>query len=166
MGMQLPGELVSILGALGYSWPESDEEKLFELAGTWTGMAGTISGSVDELNAAARTVLDDNYGKDIDAFGAEWDDEESSNRNIGDTADPLNVIGIGLTAAAGLTLALKIQVIVQLVILMVQIAYAIATAAITFGASLLQVPVFKKITGTIIDMLVGMATEAVLSGNR
>jgi len=166
VGMQLPGELVSILGALGYSWPESDEEKLFELAGTWTGMAGTIAGSVEALDAAARTVIDANYGKDIDAFKAEWDDEESSNRNIADTADPLNVIGIGLTVAAGLTLALKVQVIVQLVILMVQIAYAIATAAITFGASLLQVPIFKQITGTIIDMLVCMATEAALSGNR
>lgn len=166
MGMQLPSELVSILGMLGYTWPESDEEKLFELAGTWTGMAGTIAGSVEELNAAARTVLDANYGKDIEAFSTEWDDEESSNRNIADAADPLNVIGIGLTVAAGLTLALKIQVIVQLVILMVQIAWAIATAAVTFGASLLQVPIFKKITGTIIDMLIGMATEAVLSGGR
>jgi len=164
MGMQLPSELVSILGMLGYDWPESDEEKLFDLAGTWTGMAETISGSVEELNSAARTVIDNNYGSDIDAFSAEWDDEESSGRNIGDTSDPSNVIGIGLTIAAGLILALKIQVIVQLALLAFQIAQAIATAVVTFGASLLQIPIFKTITGMIIDQLVGMATQAVLNG--
>jgi hypothetical protein len=166
MGMQLPSELVSVLGMLGYDWPESDEEKLFDLAGTWTGMADTISGSVEELNAAARTVIENNRGGDIDAFSAEWDDEESSGRNIADTADPSNLIGIGLTVAAGLILALKIQVIVQLAILAFQIAQAIATAAITFGASLVQIPIFKTITGMIIEQLVGMATGAVLNGNR
>ncbi len=164
MGMQLPAELASLLGMLGYDWPESDEEKLFDLAGAWTGMADTISGSVEELNAAARTIVDNNSGGDIDAFASEWDDEESAGRNIADTMDPSNVIGIGLMVAAGVVLALKIQVIVQLALLALQIAQAIATAAVTFGASLAQIPIFKTITGLIIDQLIGMAIESVLNG--
>lgn len=31
MGMELPGELRSLLGVLGYTWPEADETKLFEM---------------------------------------------------------------------------------------------------------------------------------------
>lgn len=66
---------------------------------------------------------------------------------------------------AGIVLALKVNVIVQLTLLAIQIAQAIATAAVTFGASLLEIPIFKKIiTGVIIDQLLNYATEAVLGG--
>ncbi|HEX5598537.1 MAG TPA: hypothetical protein VFX61_21340 [Micromonosporaceae bacterium] len=164
MGLSLPAELASLLAACGYNWPESDETALFQLAGEWTGMADRIAGSVDELNAAARTILDNNRGGAITAFASEWADEESATRNIADAAPPANVIGIGLMIAAGVVLALKIQVIVQLVLLAIQIAQAIATAAVTFGASLVEIPIFKIITGIIVDQLIGLAIEALLNG--
>jgi hypothetical protein len=163
MGLTLPGELVSLLQMLGYNWPESDETRLFHLAGEWTGMADRISGSVERLNSAARTILDNNKGDSIAAFSSEWEDDESAPRNIADTAQPANIIGIGLMVAAGVVLALKIQVIVQLILLAIQIAQAIATAVATFGASLLEIPIFKIITGFIIDQLIGMAIDAVLN---
>ncbi|MCC3762647.1 hypothetical protein K3N28_06130 [Glycomyces sp. TRM65418] len=164
MGLQLPSELTGLLSMLGYDWPESDEEKLFNLAGEWTGMADQISGRIESLNAAARTLLENNIGAEIDAFGQEWEDEESAPRNLADAADPANIINIGLTIVAGVVLTLKIQVIVQLVILAFQIAQAIATAVVTFGASLAQIPIFKTITGIIVDQLIGMAIEMVLNG--
>lgn len=163
MGLMLPGELVSLLQMLGYNWPESDETRLFQLAGEWTGMADRISGSVDQLNAAARTIIDNNKGESIAAFAGEWEDDESAPRNIADAARPANIIGIGLMVAAGVVLALKIQVIVQLILLAIQIAQAIATAVATLGASLLEIPIFKIITGIIIDQLIGMAIDAVLN---
>ena len=163
MGLQLPSELISLLSVLGYEWPESDEESIFSIAGEWTGMADQISGRVEALNAAAQTLLDNNRGAEIDAFQGEWEDRESAVRNIADAMDPTNVINIGLTVAAGLILALKIQVIVQLAVLAFQIAWAIATAAATFGASLVQIPIFKQITGLIIDQLMGMAIDKVLN---
>jgi hypothetical protein len=149
---------------LGYEWPESDEEKIFDLAGEWTGMADQISGRVDSLSAAARSQIEGNVGADIDAFQADWEGEESALKNIADIADPTNEINIGLTITAGIILALKISVIVQLAILAFQIAQAIATAVVTFGASLVQIPIFKQITGMIIDMLMEQATNAVLNG--
>lgn len=164
MGLQLPSELIGLLSMLGYDWPESDEESIFNLAGEWTGMADQISGRIESLNGAAATLLGNNVGKEIDAFKEEWDDDESAVRNIADAADPTNIISIGLTIAAGVILALKVQVIVQLVMLAIQIAQAVATAAVTFGASLAQIPIFKMITGIIVDQLIGMAIEMVLNG--
>ncbi|MEV4656932.1 hypothetical protein [Micromonospora sp. NPDC049301] len=35
MGIQIPGELSGLLNELGYLWPESDEERLFELGQAW-----------------------------------------------------------------------------------------------------------------------------------
>ncbi|SCG56067.1 WXG100 family type VII secretion target [Micromonospora coxensis] len=163
MGLTLPGELASLLSMIGYDWPESDETAIFRLAGEWTGMADRINGSVAQLESAARTVLDTNRGESFTAFAGEWNDKESAARNIADAVNPASVIGIGLMAAAGVVLALKINVIIQLVVLAIQIAQAIATAVVTFGASLLQIPIFKMITGMIVDQLIGMAVDTVLN---
>ncbi|MCD0445667.1 hypothetical protein LO763_18840 [Glycomyces sp. A-F 0318] len=164
MGMQIPGELAGLLSMLGYDWPESDEESIFNLAGEWTGMASQIGDKVERLNSAAATLLENNTGADIEAFREEYEDAESAARNLAGAADPAGIINIGLTIAAGIVLALKVQVIVQLMMLAFQIAQAIATAAVTFGASLVQIPIFKMITGMIIDQLIGMALDMVLNG--
>jgi len=164
MGMQLPGELITLLGMLGYEWPESNEESLFEMAGEWTGMAEQLAGRIEGLQAAARTLLENNSGAHIDAFRNEWESGESSPSNLADAGDPANQMSISLMVMAGIVLALKIQIIVQLAILAVQIAWAIATAPVTFGASMAQVPIFKQITGLIIDQLMGMAIDRVMNG--
>jgi hypothetical protein len=164
MGLQLPSELTGLLSMLGYDWPETDETKLFDLGGTWTDMADQVTGAIDQLESAARTVLDANVSKDIDAFRSEWEDGESAPRNIQDIAEPSNIISIGLMIASGVVLALKMQVVVQLVTLAIQIAQAIATAVVTFGASLAQIPVFKMITSMLVEQLLNMAIEAVLNG--
>nr|WP_030156560.1 hypothetical protein [Glycomyces sp. NRRL B-16210] len=164
MGMQLPSELIGLLGMLGYDWPESDEESLFNLAGEWTGMADQLAGRVESLQSAARTLLENNQGAQVDAFQREWEAEESSPASLAEAGDPANVLNIGLTVMAGIVLTLKIQVIVQLAILAFQIAQAIAFAAVTFGASLAQIPIFKTITGIIIDQLMGLAIDKVLNG--
>lgn len=46
MGLQLPGELTSLLDILGYTWPQADETRLFELGQAWIGFAGTIDSVV------------------------------------------------------------------------------------------------------------------------
>ena len=164
MGMMLPSELVYLLQELGYKWPEGDEEKLFDLAGVWTDMADRIQGPVAELDKAVRTIMDNNKGADIEAFTKKWQDGESPAQNIADIPEPNNLISIGLMIAAGVVLALKIQVIVQLVMLAIEIAQAIATSPVTFGASLAEIPIFKIATGLIINELIDMAIQAVLNG--
>ncbi|MCD0442249.1 hypothetical protein LO763_01240 [Glycomyces sp. A-F 0318] len=164
MGMQLPSELRSFLSMIGYDWPEPDEERLFDLGNTWTDLADQVTGAIDKLESAAKTVIDNNVGEDIAAFKSEWEDGESAVRNIQDIGEPSNIISIGLMIAAGVVLALKLQMIVQLVTLAIQIAQAIATAAVTFGASLLEIPIFKMITSMLVEQLINMAIEAVLNG--
>ena len=63
---------------------------------------------------------------------------------------------------AGLVLTLKINVIIQLTILAAEIIEALATAPETFGGSLLEIPVFKKLTDMAINLLINEAMEVLL----
>ncbi|MEU5876586.1 hypothetical protein [Spirillospora sp. NPDC047279] len=162
MGLQLPGELIGLLGMLGYTWPEADESKLFELGGAWMAYGGTVQGIVADADTAAQQVWSGNKGEDIDAFKEAWSGEDAPTEMLRTAATSSMVVGGVFFLCAGVVLALKINVIVQLVILAIQIAQAIATAAVTFGASLLEIPIFKEITGMIIDVLVDQAIGALL----
>jgi hypothetical protein len=164
MGLQLPGELISLLGMLGYNWPEADEEKLYDLGSLWTSYSTTLASSVRDLDGAAAAVWQQNSGDAITAFRQNWSDPESPPANLRDGADGANLIGVGLYVAAGVVLTLKINVIVQLTVLAIEIAQAIATAPETFGASLAEIPIFKEITGLIINELLNYAISAVLDG--
>ncbi|MFC6880157.1 MULTISPECIES: hypothetical protein [Actinomadura] len=162
MGLQLPGELIGLLSMLGYTWPEADETKLFEMGSAWVDFSGTVNGIVSEAGTAAQQVWSGNKGADIDAFQKAWGEDDAPVAILDDAATGATLVGAALFLCAGIVLALKINVIVQLVMLAIQIAQAIATAAPTFGASLAEIPIFKEVTGMIIDTLIDQAIEALL----
>lgn len=164
MGLQLPGELVSLLAVLGYTWPEADETKLLEMAGAWMAFPDRITGGLADADAAAQRVWTANHDSAVEAFRASWQQADSARANLEDGATAAHLIGAGLMICAGIVLALKINVIVQLVLLAIEIAQAIATAVATFGASLLEIPIFKMLTQVVIDQLIDLALNAVLGG--
>jgi hypothetical protein len=164
MGLTLPGELVTVLGMIGYDWPTSDEEKLFELGQAWVRFADDVGQAATDINGAAQQVWADNHGDAIDAFQRWWGGEGNAPASLANGATGATVIGAGLIICATVVLALKIQVIVQLVILAIQVAQAIATAVATFGASLLEIPIFKLITQQIVGLLIDQAVNALLGG--
>lgn len=162
MGMQLPGELVSLLGMLGYTWPEADETKLFEMGQRWVSFGGTLATRVGESGGAAQAVHAAGAGEGFEAFQQAWTDPKSPESLLREAITGTTVVGVGLIVAGAIVLALKISVIVQLVVLAIQIAQAVATAAVTFGASLAEIPIFKEIAGLIIDQLIGMAIDQIM----
>lgn len=162
MGLQLPGELVGLLGMLGFTWPEADETKLFELGNMWVRFGSTLEDTVRDAEAVARRVWTDHQGEEFSAFQQAWTAEDAAAQNLKTASRSCMAAGLGLFLAAGVVLALKISVIIQLIILAIQIAQAIATAAVTFGASLAQIPIFRIITKMIIDMLIDQAIGALL----
>jgi hypothetical protein len=164
MGMQLPGELVSVLSVLGFTWPQADEEKLFELAQRWTRLTGDLRGHVQQANSGAEEVWTQNSGDMVTAFESAWNAADSPAVRLDKGATGADIIGAGLMVCAGIVLALKINVIVQLTILVIQIAQAIATAVVTFGASLLEIPIFRALTKIVLDQLLDYAITAVLNG--
>ncbi|MFI6783088.1 hypothetical protein [Micromonospora sp. NPDC050276] len=153
MGLQLPDELRSLLGILGFNWPEADEQKLAEMGQAWMSFAGTLGSIVGTANAGAAPVWTGNSGADITAFQQWWSNEEGPVASIRDGVPAATLTGTGLVICGMIVLALKIAVIVQLVILAIQIAQAIATAAVSFGATLLEIPIFQQLARTVVSNL-------------
>jgi len=162
--MQLPGELISLLADLGYTWPEADEQKLLEMGHAWTAFGAALGDPLSQAHTQAQAVWTRNEGAAMEAFQQAWTRPDSPASNLDDAATAATMVGAGLMVCAGIVLALKVNVIVQLVTLAIEIAQAIATAAPSFGASLAEIPVFKQLTGMFLDQLLNLAVDAVLGG--
>lgn len=162
MSLQIPGQLADLLNELGYTWPKSNEVQLLQLGQDWLRLATELEQVVSEVSEQAAVVWRQNYGDAVAAFEARWSADDSAQAVLARGGQGAEVLAAGLMLCAGVVLALKVNVIVQLTILAIQIAQAIATSVPTFGASLLEIPVFKKITGMAVNLLVDQALEAIL----
>jgi hypothetical protein len=162
MGITLPGELADLLNELGYIWPKSDETQLFELGADWLSLGSSLSTVATDAETAARKALAVGQGDALQAFDTKWAADDSGAQALSRGVTGAEVVGAALMVCAAVVLALKINVIVQLTILLIEIIQAIATAPETFGGSLLEVPVFKKITDMIINFIINEAMEVIL----
>jgi hypothetical protein len=162
MGMTLPSELVSLLNILGYNWPQADETKLFDLGQELMNFSNTLQNVLGSADGAASRAWSENSGQDIQAFMSHWTNNDGPAKILGDGSTASTVLGAGMMICAGIVLALKIQVISQLVILAIQIAQAIAMAVVTFGASLLEIPIFQQISRAIVGQLIDMVITKLL----
>lgn len=162
MGINLPGELADLLNELGYIWPKVDEEKLFQLGQYWLSFGGELQTAVQQAGSSAGQVWGQNKGDAVDAFKKQWDGEDAPYKVLSDGVTASQLIGACLFICALIVLALKINVIVQVTILLIEIIQAIATAAPTFGASLLEIPVFKKLCDLALNFIISKAMEAIL----
>jgi hypothetical protein len=163
MGIRLPPELERLLNDLGYQWPEIDEDKLFQLGNAWMEFSGTVARHQAEAHAHAQQVWTAGSGPSIDAFKQKWLSKQEPHDNLTTVTQASTGASVGMMGAAAIVLGLKINVIVQLTMLAVEIIEAIATAPETFGASLLEIPVFKEITGKIINAIINEGINALMS---
>jgi hypothetical protein len=162
VGINIPGDLADLLNELGYIWPKVDEEKLFQLGQYWLSFSGDLQTTVQQAGSSADQVWGANKGDAVEAFKKQWEGEEAPYKILSDGVTASRLIGACLFICALVVLALKINVIVQLTILIIEIIQALATAAPTFGASLLEIPVFKKLTDLAINFIISKAMEAIL----
>ena len=160
MGLQLPGELVGVLNMIGINWPEADEEKLFQMGQTWLAFSDNLRGIATDAETAA-TQVSTQRGPAVEAFTKMWE-EHGGTKNLDIAANAGLAFGLGLFVYAAIVLVLKINAIIQLVLLAVAIAQAIAMAAATFGASLLQIPIFRQIVKEVIEALIESAIWQVI----
>ena len=164
MGMQLPDEVRQFLSIVGFTWPAGDETKLLELGQLWTSLSGRIDSHVDQAHVMASDVWRGNMASMVDAFQAKWQGESGPANRLTQGATGADVIGAGVMVCAGIVLALKINVIVQVTITLISIATAIASAFVTFGASAALVPLLREACKRILDYLLGEAVAKVISG--
>jgi hypothetical protein len=162
MGLTLDPTLERLLNDLGFTWPEVDEMELFSLGSTWTQFGGQLGSVTQSGEQTIQQLTSTNKGDAMDAFMKTWQDDKSPSKVLSDATTGVQVGGAAILFCAGLVLALKINTIINLIILAVEIAEAIATAVPTFGASLAEIPIFKEICQRIIGAIVNEVIMAIM----
>jgi hypothetical protein len=165
MGLELPSELTEPLGWIGMTWPEADEEKLFAAGQTWLTYGATLRTQAAQAQSTAEQVWTQNQGDAADAFQRWWSTGDGPGAKLGENAVAAELIGAGLVVMAGITLALKIAFIAQLIALAIEVAQAIATAFVTFGATTAEIPGFVALTRTLcreaLDKVIAMVEREI-----
>ncbi|WP_107095026.1 PE-PGRS family protein [Streptomyces chattanoogensis] len=135
----LPDPLVEVLDLLGYSWPNADEDKLFECASVWRTFAEQANQTLSDGSSAANEVVSANSGEAIEGFSKEWGafagSGDSGDHYLRDAAMAAEVIAAAFDAAAIAVIAGKVAVIAQLVALAIELIAAQAAAPFTLGLS-------------------------------
>ena len=160
MTITLPHELTEPLSWIGLTWPEADEDKLYEDGRAWIDYGSKLRAQAEQANTAARQVWMDNYGDSIEAF-EKWWNAEGPGQHLGKAATAVELIGAALIAFAGVTIALKTAFIAQLVALAIEVGQAIATAFATAGATLAEIPGWIALTRIACRKLIQKAIAAV-----
>lgn len=159
----LPDELSSLLNMLGFMWPNTDETEVMQMGQDWMQWSGTLQQQLTQLETEASAIWQENISDDVEAFQDWWNNDESPQARLTEAIEGAQEGANGLITSAMIILGLKIAVMVQLVILAIGIAKAIAAAAPSFGASLGLIPVLKMTARMIIGMLIEQAVWAILT---
>ena len=163
MGLTLPPLLERLLNDLGFTWPEVDETELAALAAGWLSLGAAFGQAAQAADGATARLATQNSGEAMQAFLAAWSRDRTPGPTLRHAAVGVDAGAAAIYVTAGITLALKVNTIVNLTILAVEISEAIATAPVTFGASLAEIPVFKEVTSRFIQLVVNEAVNAVLA---
>ncbi|MFG1697857.1 hypothetical protein [Nonomuraea sp. NPDC049309] len=162
MSVELPGWAASLLEDLGYWWTQADED-LLARAGDIVAAAEPLLDAVRDLAGEGATpVWMNNAGQSIEAFRESWQHGDGPQAVLSDATSGMLAVGGGLFVSAALVLFLKVNVLIQLAALATAIYQAAATAGVTLGGSLLEIPVFKEITARLIGMIINMAVSILL----
>jgi hypothetical protein len=161
MTIELPGELTEPLEWLGLSWPQADEDRLTADGRAWIEHGTRLRRHAAEADAAARRVWMENEGASVEAFEQWWNGDDGPGRHLADAATAVELIGAGLIAMAGVTVALKTAYIAQLTLLAFQVGQAVATSVATAGATLAEIPLFIAASRIACRQLIHKALQVV-----
>jgi hypothetical protein len=154
VGLELPAALTEPLSWVGLTWPQADEELLFQAGQQWIAYGLRLQQLAQRADQAAAQVWSGNEGEAVDAFRAWWARPDGPQLRLAEDAAAAQTIGAALIVFAVITLAMKVAFIVQLTILLIEVAQALATAVATLGATTAEVPGFIAATRVICRQII------------
>lgn len=111
MGATLPGELSGLLAEAGGRWPQADEDRLHELAGSWRTLAQNLRTTAGDGTVIADRVNAANTGAAVDAFSTYWTGLEG---DLEQAATAAEQTAVGVDAMARGTLGAKKSLVAAL----------------------------------------------------
>lgn len=166
MGIQLPAVLDPYLAVHGIYWPEGDETACWDYGSQWVGMGSTLQNFAESARSIADRLAAENSGQGVESFVKEFaHDVQSGIPPVAGAASMgYTLVGGAMYIMGAAILAFKIAAIIELVSQMIAELQAIATSAVTFGASLAEIPIIRMIAKAALDYLEGLAIDQIIQG--
>ncbi|MDT7699289.1 MAG: hypothetical protein QOJ30_1614, partial [Pseudonocardiales bacterium] len=137
MSLRIPPELNwLVLITAGQNWPKGDEDRLRELAQVWRDTASELNGLVDGVDPLVRSVLGNVHGASADQF-AEF--ATALRAQVPALIRAADSVGRSAFDTAAEVEYAKYMIIAQMIVLAAEIAWCLANAPWTFGASTLMI---------------------------
>ena len=153
MGMMLPNELIWIMDKMGLEWPDIDEDEVHKAADLVRGyrddMESIIQAVDSRVNGDLATALQGNAGT---AQVEGWNRNRSD--NMQKLLDVLGPAATGIDIAGGIVLAMKIKVIAEVTLTLIQLVPLLAAGPFGAGGAAVLLLARKK--------LLAMAMEATI----
>ncbi len=111
MGVTLSGELSGLLAEAGGRWPEADEDRLHDLAGSWRALAQGLRTTASDGTVIRGGVTSANAGPAVDAFSSYWTELRG---DLEQAATAAEQAAVGVDAMAQGTLGAKKSIVAAL----------------------------------------------------
>lgn len=148
---------------VGQEWPQANEDSLRNCAQAWTDALRQLIAISEGGNAAAQNVGYSVQSISSDQFDKYWKHyTDGDNSAIGQLAQQCEGIASMLLAQAEQVEATKLSIDIQLVILLIQVAYDFAIAPLTGGLSMGEAMVASFVTKGVVRMILARLLESVL----
>ena len=161
MGMMLPDDLIWIMDKLGLEWPDIDEDEVRKAA-------DLVRGYRDDMETLVQTadrringdIAASMKGKIGSGHVTAWNRNRSE--NVQQLLDILGPAGTGIDIAADIVLALKIKVIAEITLTMVQLVPLLMAGPLGAGGAAVLILARKKLFSAAMEATLEQVINQVL----
>lgn len=161
MGMMLPNELIWIMDKMGLEWPDIDEDEVRKAASLVRGYRGDMETLVQaadrRINGEIATAM---RGQTGTAHVTAWNRNRSE--NVQQLLDVLDPAASGIDIAADVVLALKIKVIAEVTLTLIQLVPLLAAGPFGAGGAAVLILVRKKLFSMMMEITLEQVINDVL----
>jgi hypothetical protein len=159
MGVVLPNELVWVLGAIGVTWPNIDEDELRHAGDEFRKLSADLSGHKAGAMGEIEQMLHLNSSESLKVFQALW--EKVVRGHLSDLEEGLNILAGAMDTCAVIVEGMKVAAIAELAAFAAETAADIAAAVATGGIAAAGEVALEIVTRDIIKGIFQQAIDQI-----
>ena len=159
MSVELPNELVWVLGAIGVVWPNVDEDQLRAMADQFRQIAGDLEDQHSGAMQSVEQMLGMNSSQSLEIFQALW--SKVSGRHLKQLGEGIKVLAEAISIGADIIEGMKVAAIGEFVAFVAQTAAVAAESVATLGLGAGAEAVVVETTRTIVKGIIDQAIAQV-----
>jgi hypothetical protein len=159
MSVVLPNDLVWVLGAIGVTWPNIDEDQLRKAGTDFRTLSSDLSSHKSGAMGEIESMLHVNSSESLKVFQALW--EKVVKGHLSDLEEGLNILAEAMDVCADIVEGMKVAAIAELVAFVAETAADAAAAVATFGIAAGAEIALEEVTSRVVNGIIDQAISQV-----